>query len=305
MKIRILKYTLTLFLCVISFAAFSQTYYKSINTGNWSDNAIWDTPPPSPVTGDSLTISAGDTVTVSSGTNISISGNGTMLHIYGILIINGDLTLGNNKEGITIADGGMLIVLGDFTANDNKFNIAAGGYFYVAGQTHFNGAEGQKDITGPENIFFENPPTGGSYPGPGAGYSDCYKTTSPTITPCDLPPSVQDAVGGNCITVTPSSIDACISSDQLSFTFNLPDATNNCAGNLYYQVLDENGNVIQTYTVYDTSSAGQPVNISGNFTNQTYTYSLVFYKGSSTSDISGYKVVPIILSNTPTTGPIN
>ncbi|GET20324.1 hypothetical protein CLV93_101674 [Prolixibacter denitrificans] len=305
-----LKYILTIIFSLISFIAFSQTtYYYTANSGLWSDNTIWGTNiPPAPdatntvTVGNDLTITAGDTVT--SYSNLSISGNGTMLYIKGVLIINGDLALGTNKEGIDIASGGMLIVLGNFSADDNKFSIASGGYFYVQGSVTVS-KNTQATVTGDSNIYFETAPvgdwptgdTGDGLPGYNSGY-----TTDPTNNP--LPTPIQDAIGNNCINVSPTTVDGCISSDQTSFTFTIPDATNGCSGQLYYRVIRDYNTGSQTITLdYTQYTTSQDLTMTENPTG--YSYSVVFYRGNSITDLlPGFKEVPIILSNTPTTGTI-
>ena len=307
MKNRMLKYILTLVLSFFSIAVFSQSYTSNPVTGDWNSSSSWTSgniPPTNTPTNTAVNIDIASGSYITLNGDLAVNAKGSTLTITGTLIITGSLTFGNDAQldgGIFIEPGGVLIVMGDFNG-PNKIVISAStspgdGYFYVGGTTTFSGTDSQKSISGGSNIYYETPPSSGSYPT--TGYNDCYNSGA-----CSLPAPIQEAIGTNCINVSPTTVDGCISSDQTSFTFALPDATNGCTGQLYYRVIRNYNTSSETITLdYTQYTANQNITISENPTG--YSYSVVFYRGNSTTDLlPGIKEVPLNLSNPPTTGTI-
>jgi len=142
---------LALALALVSFGVFSQTS-KDNYTGLWNDSNSWvgGTIPNSANPQNSVYIDGFITLQG----NLTFSKNNVNLYVRDTLIINGDLTLGNNND-LSIFDGGVLIVTGSvFVAN--QVNIAGNGYFIVYGDFNKTGSSNQGSFTSddsPSNVF--------------------------------------------------------------------------------------------------------------------------------------------------------
>jgi gliding motility-associated-like protein len=136
-------------ICILCQEAFPQPYISRNNySGNWetpeSWNPVW-TVPSTTLSGTDITINGN--ITVSS--SLSLSGTACSLIINDTLVINGDLSLGNNVT-LTINDNGVLIVRGKLTM-DNKTALAANAYLIVMGDVDFVSSAFKGSFTSNDN----------------------------------------------------------------------------------------------------------------------------------------------------------
>ena len=155
----------------------SQHTSKDWYTGSWTTPATWD-----PTWATPITTGIAEDITIygyiSYTGDISFGGSGGDLIINDTLIINGNLSLGNNNN-IIINNGGMLIVKGNLSV-DNKVDIAANAYIVVTGNFTKIGAEGWGSFTSddtPSKVFI-----GGTISVPG----DWASTGSTDVLNCSL-----------------------------------------------------------------------------------------------------------------------
>jgi len=142
-----------LFLLFKHYLIFGAQTSKDNYTGSWSTatswSPTWATPQTSAISQD---INIFGYITTLG--DISFGGAGGNLIINDTLIINGNLTLGNNNN-ITVNDGGMLIVRGNVSIANNV-DIAANAYIVITGNFTKSGAINQGTFTSndtPSNVF--------------------------------------------------------------------------------------------------------------------------------------------------------
>ncbi|MBS1489042.1 MAG: T9SS type A sorting domain-containing protein [Bacteroidetes bacterium] len=136
---KLLNYTLTLFLGFCTIAASAQTFTSSAD-GTFSTGSNWAGGTAPPLSGQSygsvtvqnnmstsanytvggmvLTVSANKTFTVNG--NLTLSNSGGSINVYGTLIITGSLTASSDANKFIIYPGGKVIVQGDTYINSNN-----------------------------------------------------------------------------------------------------------------------------------------------------------------------------------------
>ncbi len=98
----------------------ASTTYNTAASGEWLQSGTWTTTAPSnnPVPQNStLNINLGHEVVIPAGSNLTLQQN-TDVHVYGILIINGDFSMIQNAE-IFVYSTGVLIVMGNYSSEQN------------------------------------------------------------------------------------------------------------------------------------------------------------------------------------------
>jgi gliding motility-associated-like protein len=117
--------------CLTDQLVFSQPYSSKNNyTGAWETPESWNptwTMPQTNISGYDITINGYITV----NSSLSFSSLASNLIVNDTLVIEGDLSLGNNND-VTINDNGILIVRGNLTIG-NQTVIIANGYFIITG----------------------------------------------------------------------------------------------------------------------------------------------------------------------------
>ena len=110
---------------------YSQPYLSKDNyTGTWETPESWNPTwlsPQSIINGYNISING----FITANSNLSFTGTTSELIVHDTLVIKGDLVLDNNND-LTINDGGILIVRGNLTIG-NQTRIVANGYFIITG----------------------------------------------------------------------------------------------------------------------------------------------------------------------------
>ncbi len=122
-------------------AAISQTYYSSNDnyTGLWETpstwNPVWQVPK-TLINGDSIpSVTIYGYITING--SLSFTGGASNLIINDTLVIKGSLSLGNNND-LTINDEGILIIWGNLTLGNQTY-IITNGYLIVTGNIYKGG----------------------------------------------------------------------------------------------------------------------------------------------------------------------
>lgn len=132
LKKSFLSKLILIFLLFINIYALPQTGFVTRNnySGYWEDPSSWNPVWPIP-----LKESINSNVTINGFItcegSLVFSGNGDTLFINDTLVINGDLSFGNN-DNLLVRNGAILIVRGNLSA-DNKTKISTNAYVVVTG----------------------------------------------------------------------------------------------------------------------------------------------------------------------------
>ena len=142
---------------LISQASYSVTTYTSKNnyTGSWETSTTWTPVWPTPLTSGfnyNITING----YISCNEALSFIGTSDTLVVNDTLIIQGDLTLGNNSN-LIVGPNGILIVRGNLNAGNQTNVIKNSGYIIVTGDFTKTGVLNQGSFTSlvsPTQKFF-------------------------------------------------------------------------------------------------------------------------------------------------------
>ncbi len=131
---------LVFFFAGLTTAAFvqGQTFYSTIDSGNWNDTENWEdgvTPVDMPNNDVDITINENDSIFKDGDFDAN---NDIEIHVYGILIIDGDLTV-KNRFVVNVHEGGYFNVTGDVQIDAGQGNDNPG-ELVIDGMAVFNGA---------------------------------------------------------------------------------------------------------------------------------------------------------------------
>ena len=117
----------------------AQPYTSNNNySGLWSSSASWDINGVPPTGGTKTNGDVDIYGYITHAGDLSFANSSKhILTVYDTLVVNGNLTFGNQSMDLVIPTGGVLIVLGDFTA-DNKITVGNGGILVVTGNMTFS-----------------------------------------------------------------------------------------------------------------------------------------------------------------------
>ena len=286
-----LKYTLTLLVSLVSFAAYSQTTFtsKDNHTGYWADSNTWDSNG-IPNLSKNGTIDIYGFVTLQGSALTTTFNMATTITIHDTLVVEGSLDLKKDAT-LNIETGGVLIVLGnlttakDLTANVNSYLIVGGDLSTKQGAI-FN-------ISDPNQVFLlGNVSSTGLTP-------DKYQTTSPP-TSTDIGSlycGVQNTAGEAKIVCTNNSLPINECTPVNSLTFTMPSITGilTCTtGEIFWTLYDNNNQVYDGQT--GKATANSTVTINSTLLSGSYYLRFQFGNSFCSQDV--------IVSNSPTTGTI-
>lgn len=297
MKTRMLKYTLTILFSLISFIAFSQTTYTSLNnhTGYWSDVNTWDQYGiPSKNNSNiiikgyvtrqtDLTIGQGNTLTVNSGDTLVFNGNLT-INQDGNLIVEPNavlIILGNfeAKNSVDVFSNSTIIINGTYTAKAGAtFNHEPGSELYILGKDDFNKSAICYDVN--NNVIDCSSDLNFSSTPPGGDIGDFF---------CSVKSIATYSTTIDCNSI-PNTINECAPLTTLSFYMPSLSGNTTCgSGEIFWTFENQSGKA--------QAGSPTPIDISTNNLPKG-TYYLQFQFGNS------YCTVEVIVSDPPTTGTI-
>ncbi|PKP39046.1 MAG: hypothetical protein CVT98_03555 [Bacteroidetes bacterium HGW-Bacteroidetes-15] len=246
-------------------SVFSQFTSKNNYTGAWTNNNSW-VGGTAPGTNLSTNVTIYGFITLSG--SLTFGGAGGDLIVRDTLVIDGNLTLGNNNN-LTIHNGGILIVKGNVIAA-NKVDIAGNGYFIVFGDFTKDGAAGQGSFTSddsPSNVFIGGTidVPGGWADGPGDVFNcdgaDDYEGTTCNWGNFDdiLEDPINDFIESTCSSkpiITSQPADATVPEGS-NATFSL---TSSSAGITYRWQIKPNGSADWSNIFNDATYSGATTN---------------------------------------------
>lgn len=263
-------------------ALYSQYVSKDNYTGSWltpgSWNPVW-TVPQTDISGLNVTIQGYITLIGS----LSFSGSSTELRVNDTLVIQGNLTLGNNNH-LTVTDNGILIIRGNLTI-DNQTSVKADGYLITTGNIIKKSSVNQGSFTSNDNpvkvfiggtisktgITYNNPsypvvnmisPQTIIWPSSGYGFGNMTDIINDPIygffqTTCVTPSATSNSpvCAGKTINL--------FSSGGISYTWSGPDGFTSSEQNPSISKSDEDmgGSYVVTISDYGCSPAVIPVSI--------------------------------------------
>lgn len=169
---------------VLPMVCFGQYTSIDVYTGSWTSAVSWvsSMPPLSGVNGNTSVFGE-----INTGADLGYQSG--ILTVVDTLVIDGNLTLGNNAD-LALGGGAVLIILGDLYVG-NKVDIAAGGTVIIQGGLHFSGSSTKGSFTSeqePAQVYIGgeitgNPPT--SSVGDAIPVIDCSTDSIHTNSTCN------------------------------------------------------------------------------------------------------------------------